>query len=107
MIPETKTLLVAQYGNLKESERSLGLSQEALQEGGPEDKLRAALRSFVADLAEVVEDGAGHFDSVNVATCLHDLVAVTSSAPPHLSDALIAGAVQGTSCSLSNPPVGC
>lgn len=56
--------------------------------------MQAALQSFVANLAQIVEDRAGHFDSVNVATCLHDLVAVTSSAPPRLSDALIGGAVR-------------
>jgi hypothetical protein len=58
----------------------------------PEPAKTAALQRFVGELARIVEEGAGHFDCVNVATCLHDLVVVTHQLPDSLAGPVTSGA---------------
>ena len=66
------------------------LLQDALaSEGASAAKQRDILRSFVADLERIVDDGAEHFDPVNISTALHTLGSTVGD--PDLSAEATAG----------------
>ncbi len=66
------------------------LFQDALaSEGASAAEQRDILRSFVADLERIVDDGAEHFDPVNISTALHTLGSTVGD--PDLSAEATAG----------------